>query len=186
MKIAGYMVVEKEPIWGSYRGLDRNPWSKLADEYYKDTLSPQLRCIKERIYKNSFDFTGLETTLDLQDALAVARWLETESVRAEIIGIASPELIKRKGGVWQESFELLGYDVYAFGAWSLIASGLVNSRCMEMWKPKLNGNLLFDAPADIANFIVNYEEYANRDELEPTGAGDETFPVEPVAIILPH
>ena len=179
MKLSGFMVVG--PALCAYRGIDREPWNALHQEYYAGHLRSDLANVRKDIYENGLDFSNIEVTQNLMVAQKVMNWMQSAGYEGEIVALYSATLEARKGRFFSDVEKVLGFDIYSFGDWSLIKAGVVDSEVMGHWRSRLNQNLLFDCEHDTIEFVEEYLSHIEMGALEQLTGGSD-FPIEAILV----
>jgi hypothetical protein len=193
-EICGYLVVRnahRYPFHGPgspkrradrrrlcYCGIDRDAWQDIMEGFYEGILPRRIHEIMRSIEEP--DLTGLCLCRDLNDATAVADYVNRHSAEAEIIAVWSESIAARQGTVpvCPGNLQPLGIDVVATGEWSLIAAGVFSAESpLTAWSDRLNAYGLFDDERDCVEFAAAYRQAAVADEVEPT-ADHPALPID--------
>lgn len=164
-----------------YAGIDRMPWFDVEENLSDSPHSIQSAFTAIREAGN--DFTGLDVSQNLSSAKELLAYANRDAEQNELIAISSPMLLELKGGIQvpEKTMTWLGFDVVAFGQWSLLHDGLyAKPAAFGSWPSFLNVHGLLSSMHQVEALIRDYSG------LEKSGAveclGEDVCSIEAVGV----
>ena len=168
-------VAEKQKIVDSfgtklstYRGLDRDPWERLDDMYYAQTLPEEIACIRRNSFGHRVGNFSPGTVESLYDVSRLLDICNTANTECEVIGITVLGPLYLTEELPYDQKNCLGIDCYVDGFGSLLALGVFeNPDVFRDFHHLLNRNGLFMNIEAMRSYVKVYCEIAESAGLEP-------------------
>jgi hypothetical protein len=152
-----------------YSGVDRMPWYDVEEDYYINNLPQDILNIYLAVKRANRDFTGLNLCFDIQDALRLLRYSNRNEPRDEIIAVYSESLINDKGSfISIAEIQWIGFDVFAFGEWSLLSEGMfLKPEKFPDFRSAIGPEGLFADWNSVAPYMEAYLSLSRAEIVEP-------------------
>ena len=152
-----------------YGGIDRMPWFDIREAYYNGTLPAYIQKTYESIQKCCLDFTGIELCQGFEDALMLLECSNHINPVNELIAVYSEKLAELKGtiNIDPSNISMIGYDIVAFGWWSLLCDGyFMKPAFFSRWAEFVNASGLLSSADIVDNFVKDYEAAVMKGAVE--------------------
>lgn len=153
----------------AYGGVDRRGYSDLDEWEYEPGLPEEIATLWKSLHFTA-GVIGLDVCHSIDDARTLLAYCNQGGETHELIAVRAPLLVNRIGTlpIVGYSVEWLGFDVLAYGEWSLLNDGLFKRPdVFAAFVPDINPHGLFSAPEVAPAFTAAYVAATQVANIEP-------------------
>ena len=151
-----------------YGGVERMPWFDIDEAFYEKTLPNNLSIIRHEIMSGA-NFGGISLCRDLQSAIKLLEYSNSNKFQNELITVYADELIEIAPPIDIHGKEVrrLGYDLAIWNEWSILREGCFSAKGhFNEFFQKINANGLLDSQAECQHYETQYRVLETQGHVE--------------------